>query len=153
MLRCDLKHRMMSWKEASMYSRTSTLCYGCLSVLPCCSSADHRSVTNTHMSHVPCLHTLYTNTLLQGLLPLLSCAALLDSRKCNGSGTEQHQKWENLQASGAPAIQGRLYVRQDTTVRTVLPFHIDGPFFVSDGGRGGLKVSLTVHIQSLQQPL
>jgi hypothetical protein len=88
-------------------------------------------------------HT-HTHAPPQGLLPLLSCAALVNSRKCNGTGTEQSQAWENLQASGAPAIQGRLYVRQDTTVRTGLPFHIDGPFFISDGGRGGLKVSLTV---------
>ncbi|KAG5176706.1 hypothetical protein JKP88DRAFT_265343 [Tribonema minus] len=61
--------------------------------------------------------------------PLLSCAALLS---IEGAGGQRG-------AGGAGLSCGRLFVRHDTTVRTGLPFHVDGPFFVTDRGRGGLK--------------
>jgi hypothetical protein len=141
--------------EASI-APTGTLCCDCLWLYRSYSRvAAHRSSANT--SHRTRTCTIHTHTPLQGLLPLLSCAALLDSRKCDSSsssGSEQRQVWADMKASGAPAVQGRVFVRQDTTVRTGLPFHIDGPFFVSAGGRGGLKVSTscthTINVRELQ---
>ncbi|CAM9350980.1 unnamed protein product [Scytosiphon promiscuus] len=62
------------------------------------------------------------------LTPLLTCASLVDrSITVNGRRIAQE----------TPAVRGRLFVGQDSSVRTGLPFHVDGPFFVSRRGNGG----------------
>ncbi|CAM9804897.1 unnamed protein product, partial [Laminaria digitata] len=56
------------------------------------------------------------------LTPLMTCASLV-SRSVTVDGQRS--------ARETPAVKGKLFVGQDSSVCTGLPFHVDGPFFVA----------------------
>ena len=64
--------------------------------------------------------------ILQELVPLLSCAALLsDTVTTQTSSSQQQQQQSHKQ------LKGRLFLQQDTCVRTGLSVHVSAPLFMT----------------------